>query len=88
MAALLTNATTTTPGDAVSFSAPTTVIPEGVFAGAMATLQIRVPTKAWTALHYFIDSEPVNVEALGSYELRAVLSNVAPTTNISINATE
>lgn len=88
MAALLTNATNTTPGDAVSFTAPTTLFPEGVFAGAIAIVEARVPTKEWVEVHKFFDTKPRNIQIEKAYELRATLFGVAPGTSISINATE
>lgn len=87
---LLANATENVTGDAVAFTAPTTLVPEGVFDGAVVEIQLRVPTKGWRPILTFGRGliDPENVEGNGSYELRSIVTNAGPTTSISINATE
>ena len=90
MAAIITNVTTDSTGDAVAFTAETTVFPEAVYKGATAILEARVPDEGWRIIHLFSDSanDPLNVNIAGAYELRARVVNAATGTDITINATE
>ena len=87
MAALLTDVEADTTGDAVAFTAPTTVFLDGTQGGASIVLQARIADKEWVFIHEFGFS-PVNVNIEGGYQLRAIVAGATSTTNISINATE
>jgi len=97
MPSLLTNATAATVGSLVSHTGPCSIFVHGVLDGATVVLQAAptsnvadvVPLDRSIKNLDTIGPSGVAVtcELLGTYHLRAVLSNPGPATNVSVTTT-
>jgi hypothetical protein len=100
MPSLLTNATTATVGSLVSHTGPCSIFVHGVLDGATVVLQASPTSNVADVVP--LDKSFKNIdtvsrrdrgvavtcELLGTYHLRAVLSNPGPATKVSVTSTQ
>ena len=98
MPSLLTNATADTVGSLVSHTGPCSIFVHGVLDGATVVLQASPTSNVADVVTLDNSVIPQNIFAgrdgvarcdiAGTYHLRAVLSDVGPSTSVSVTTTQ
>jgi hypothetical protein len=91
MALLIEDATADVEGDASSFSSPCTVYFGGTIKGtSVVEVQVKSANTDYNAVHRFYEgfTEPVVVNPIGAYSIRAVLKRTQPGTDATVEAIE
>ena len=87
MSALLPSTTTDTVGSSLQFNAPTTVLFKGSFNGAEAILEFSDDGVDFVPMEVLSTPLPVNVNAEGTFYIRATTRGSRAGTDISADTT-